>query len=121
MSEIGQLERKTQDRLVKLFQEQLGYRYLGNLADHDNTNIRADELASWLAGRGIATEVASRALESLLKASTDTTKSLYDRNRAVYELLRYGVKVKADPSKPAETVFSKSRRVSIRGVTSQHS
>ena len=30
------------------------------------------------------------------KAAGDTSKSLYDRNKAVYELLRYGVKVKAD-------------------------
>ena len=30
------------------------------------------------------------------KAAGDTSKSLYDRNRLVYELLRYGVKVRPD-------------------------
>ena len=30
------------------------------------------------------------------KAAGDTSKSLYDRNRAVYDLLRYGVKVRPE-------------------------
>ncbi|HSK29630.1 MAG TPA: HsdR family type I site-specific deoxyribonuclease, partial [Candidatus Limnocylindria bacterium] len=33
------------------------------------------------------------------------SKSLYDRNRAVYELLRYGVKVKADVGDNTQTVW----------------
>ena len=32
----------------------------------------------------------------LEKAAGDTSKSIYDRNRAVYGLLRYGVKIKAE-------------------------
>jgi len=38
----------------------------------------------------------TRALHLLDKTAGDTSKSLYDRNRAVHELLRYGVKVKPD-------------------------
>ena len=30
MSDVGEVERRTQDRVVRLFQERLGYRYLGN-------------------------------------------------------------------------------------------
>lgn len=30
MSDVGQIERRTQNRVVKLFRERLGYRYLGN-------------------------------------------------------------------------------------------
>ena len=30
MSTVGQKERVTQNRVIKLFQTQLGYRYLGN-------------------------------------------------------------------------------------------
>ena len=33
MSSIGELERATQNRVVKLFAEQLGYRYLGNWSE----------------------------------------------------------------------------------------
>lgn len=42
---------------------------------------------------------------ALEKAAGDTSKSLYDRNRAVYDLLRYGVKVKPDISENTETVW----------------
>lgn len=30
MSEVGDIEKATQDRVVRLFKEQLGYNYLGN-------------------------------------------------------------------------------------------
>jgi type I restriction enzyme R subunit len=35
----------------------------------------------------------ARALHELNNVATDTSKSIYDRNREVYDLLRYGVKV----------------------------
>ena len=35
----------------------------------------------------------TRALHELNKVATDTSKSIYGRNREVYDLLRYGVKV----------------------------
>ncbi len=42
MSTIGQKERKTQQRVVKLFRETLGYAYLGNWEERDgNRNIGA--------------------------------------------------------------------------------
>jgi type I restriction enzyme, R subunit len=46
-----------------------------------------------------------KVLYQLEKAAGDTSKSLYDRNRAVYELLRYGVKVKADVGENTQTVW----------------
>ena len=46
----------------------------------------------------------TRALHLLDKAAGDTSKSLYDRNRAVYDLLRYGVKVKAEAGENTQTV-----------------
>ena len=36
MSNVGQKERKTQNRVVELFRERLGYEYGGNLEDQDN-------------------------------------------------------------------------------------
>ena len=40
MSSIGQPERATQDRLIALFRDQLGYRYVGDWIDRDgNSNI----------------------------------------------------------------------------------
>jgi type I restriction enzyme R subunit len=40
-----------------------------------------------------------------VKAAGNTSRSLYDRNRDVYGLLRYGVKVKADVGTLTETVW----------------
>ena len=42
MNDIGKPERATQNRVVKLFCDELGYRYLGNWADRaGNSNIDA--------------------------------------------------------------------------------
>ena len=42
MSNVGQIERKAQDRVVELFQEPLGYEYLGNWEYRaGNSNIEA--------------------------------------------------------------------------------
>ena len=49
MSRIGQPERATQDRVIALFRDELGYRYLGDWTDRpDNRNIEEDILAAWL-------------------------------------------------------------------------
>ena len=46
-----------------------------------------------------------RAIAEVVKAAGNTSLSLYDRNRAVYDLLRYGVKVKPDVGEHTETVW----------------
>jgi type I restriction enzyme R subunit len=93
MSTVGQIEKKTQARIVALFQQRLGYDYLGNQIERDNRNIEPKLLTAWLAQQGVADNLITRALHELNKVATDTSKSLYDRNREVYDLLRYGVKV----------------------------
>jgi hypothetical protein len=45
MNTVGQIERKTQDRVVALFQHTLGYEYLGDWADRaGNANIEQELL-----------------------------------------------------------------------------
>jgi type I restriction enzyme R subunit len=106
MSTIGQKERKTQQRVVKLFRETLGYAYLGNWEERDgNRNIEPELLRAWLKTQGHADALIGKVLYELDKAAGDTSKSLYDRNRAVYELLRYGVKVKPDVGENNVTVW----------------
>lgn len=40
MTDVGQVERNTQDRIVKLFANRLGYEYMGNWQDRvDNRDI----------------------------------------------------------------------------------
>ena len=106
MSEIGQLERETQNRVIKLFREQLGYDYLGNWIDRDNTrNIEETWLRPFLKSRGYDEALIDRALFEFQKVASDQSRSLYDVNRAVYELLRYGVKVKAEVGENTKNVW----------------
>src|SRR4051812_9156546 len=96
MSTIGQIEKKTQQRVVKLFREKLGYDYLGDRTDREgNRNIEPELVRAFLRDKqGYDEALITRALYLLDKAAGDTSRSLYDRNHAVYDLLRYAVKVK---------------------------
>ena len=105
MTGIGEIERKTQNRVVALVKNSLGYEYLGDLTDRDNENIIEAQLRKSLKDRGYSTVLVDRAIEDLVRVSRDTTKNLYERNRNVYNLLRYGAKVKPDPQSPFETVW----------------
>src|SRR5712691_3920431 len=96
MSTVGQLEKKIQQRVVKLFHDTLNYDYLGDWTDRvGNRNIEEEYLRKFLHEKqGYDEALITRALHLLNKAAGDTSKSLYDRNRAVYDMLRYAVKVK---------------------------
>jgi type I restriction enzyme R subunit len=106
MSTVGQIEKKTQQRVVKLFRDTLGYRYLGNWEERENNrNVEPEILRAWLRRQGHSDTLIDKVYYELDKAAGDTTKSLYDRNRAVYELLRYGVKVRPDVGENTVTVL----------------
>lgn len=107
MSNIGDRERVTQNRVVKLFQNKLGYKYLGNFEDRSgNSNVDIELLTNWLLSRGVAQILINKVLRELDQASSmGQGKKLYDANKDVYKLLRYGVKVKADVSSNTETIF----------------
>jgi type I restriction enzyme, R subunit len=110
MSAVGETERRTQQRVVKLFIDALHYAYLGNLSDRENANIIPGELEHFLFAyqgydeREDGELLMRRAIDQLERTAGNTSQSLYDRNRAVYDLLRYGVKLKLDASTLTETV-----------------
>ncbi len=106
MSTVGQKEKITQARVVKFFRESLNYDYLGDWTDREgNANIEPDLLCAWLKKQGVEDALVTRALHILEKTASDTSKSLYDRNHGVYDLLRYGVKVKPDVGENTQTVW----------------
>lgn len=106
MSGVGQIERLTQVRVVRLFQDQLGYDHLGNWIDRaGNANIEPAYLRPFLEAKGYAPALITKAIAHLTKVATDQSRSLYDINRDVYDLLRYGVKVKADVGEQTQTVW----------------
>lgn len=105
MSKVGQRERKTQERVIQMFEQDLGYKYLGDWQDRpDNRNIEEDILREFLAG-SYPENIINRALYELNKTASDQTKSLYENNKAVYSLLRYGVKVKPEVGAQTITVW----------------
>jgi type I restriction enzyme R subunit len=105
MTTVGQIEKKTQARIVTLFRERLNYDYLGDRADLDNRNIEETLLRDWLRKQGVSETLITRALHELNKVATDTSKHLYDRNKEVYNLLRYGVKVQPGAGENHVTVW----------------
>ena len=106
MSTVGQKERATQNRVVKLLREKLGYRYLGNWEERpDNRNIEEVDLRRFLKRQRYSDSLIGKALHELKKVAGDQTRSLYDINKAVYGLLRYGVPVKPDAGENTQTVW----------------
>lgn len=107
MSNVGQRERITQNRIVQFFQADLGYRYLGNWQDRaNNKNIEVDILVDWLKSRGVSEALINRAIRQLdTAAALGEGKKLYYANKEVYRLLRYGVKDKEGAGHQNETVW----------------
>lgn len=107
MSDVGQIERRAQDRVVKLFSEELGYDYLGNWEYRENNaNVESELLVQNLTARGYDDNLIARTLDQLGKAaSLGAGHDLYEANRDVYQLLRYGVKVKPGAGEQTETVW----------------
>jgi type I restriction enzyme R subunit len=107
MSNVGQIERKTQARVVKLLADTLGYDYLGNWHDREaNSNIDLQLLESNLEKRSYVAIHISKAVHRLKSdASLGGARDLYEANQDVYRLLRYGVKVKPEAGHVNETVW----------------
>ncbi|WP_243366081.1 type I restriction endonuclease subunit R [Fundidesulfovibrio soli] len=105
MTDIGKPERVTQNRVITLFRDELGYRYLGDWSDREgNTNVEDGLLEAHLTKSGYSPAQISRAIHMLRTEANNHGRSLYGNNQAVYSLLRYGVPVKTEAGQPTETV-----------------
>ena len=103
---VGQKERLTQNRIVKLFRDELKYEYLGNWQDgKDNSNIEEDLLRDYLSEQGIEDTLITQAIRKLTNTAGDQSRSLYDVNKEVYSILRYGAKVSKGVGSNDETVW----------------
>ncbi|MFF9027900.1 type I restriction endonuclease subunit R [Streptomyces iakyrus] len=107
MSDVGQVEREAQNRVVRLFEKRLDYRYQGSWEYRDgNSHIEVELLDANLRARGYDGVLVGKAIERLKKAAAlGGGRNLYEANRDVYELLRYGVKVKPGAGEQYETVW----------------
>lgn len=105
MTDIGKAERVTQNRVATLFVEALGYKHLGDWAERaNNSNIEEGLLSAYLSGAGYTQAQINAALHIFNTEAKKPDRTLYGTNKAVYQLLRYGVPVKTDVGKMTETV-----------------
>lgn len=105
MGDISKAERVTQDRVVALFTQQLGYRYLGDWSDRAGNDCIDDGLLSaFLSSRGYGPAHIAAALYKLRSEARVHGRPLYAANEAVYRLLRYGISVKVAAGQVNETV-----------------
>lgn len=130
MSNIGQIERKTQNRIIDLMQKELGYRYLGNWEEREtNSNVEEDILSDWLHNKKQNSQsLVNKAIFEFTKTTNNQSKSLYDINKEVYSMLRYGVNVQGemgqnrqtvwliDWKNPLENDFAIAEEVTIKGI-----
>ncbi len=107
MSNVGEKEAKTQKRVVEFFLNTLGYTYLGYWKHRDgNSNVEEEQLTTWLKRQGHSDKIIRKVLHAVGKArALGGSKTLYDANREVYGLLRYGVKVKPAAGQQNVTVW----------------
>ena len=129
MSTIGKKERETQNRVIALFQKELGYRYLGSWEEREfNSNVEEEILTAYLTKKGYSQNLITKAIYNFKKVSEDQSKKLYYVNKEVYTRLRYGVNVQSDIGQNKETVwlidwehplendFAIAEEVTVKGV-----
>ena len=127
---IGAKERVTQNRLIGLFRRVLKYTYLGNWEKREgNSNVEEEYLSAYLARRGYTDKEVRSAIAKLKQAAGSLGGGLYNANKEVYTLLRYGVNVQAevtekkkmvhliDWANPMENDFQIAEEVTIHGAS----
>ena len=127
---IGAIERVTQNRLIGLFKNVLKYSYLGNWENREgNSNVEEDLLTKYLSRRAYTDKEIRTAIIKLKQAANSLSSGLYNANKEVYTLLRYGVNVQAEVSEkkkmvhlidwanPMENDFQIAEEVTINGAS----
>ena len=127
---IGAKERVTQNRLIGLFRCVLKYNYLGNWEKREgNSNVDEEYLTAYLARRGYTDKEIRSAIAKFKQAAGSLGGGLYNANKEVYTLLRYGVNVQAevtekkkmvhliDWANPMENDFQIAEEVTIHGAS----
>jgi type I restriction enzyme R subunit len=99
-------ERLTQNRVINLFTNQLGYSYLGNWEDREgNGPVEEVLLRKFLQGQHSEANIAKAIFEFKKAATIASADDLFPINKTVYHLLRYGVKVREAAGENVQTVW----------------
>ncbi|MDY0211110.1 MAG: HsdR family type I site-specific deoxyribonuclease [Acholeplasma sp.] len=103
------LERHLQNKVLRWLTEKeenggLGYTYLGNLEEQNNTAIKEDLLRKYLLRKGYIKHQVDIALNEIVIKSKNQVNSLYNNNQDIYSLLRYGLQGVKGKDKSRNTV-----------------
>lgn len=99
------LEREQlQQRVKSWIINDLGYTFLGNLEDQENIGIKEDLLRANLTKRGYQKEKIDVAVSELMNLYKNQVDSLYQVNKEIYSLIRYGRQGVKDEKKNRNTV-----------------
>jgi type I restriction enzyme R subunit len=103
---LNPIERQTQNRIIKLFTQQLGYVYYGNWEKREhNSNVEETYLKKFLTQQGFTENLIKKAIKEVYDLANTNSGNLYSRNKAIYSLLRYGVKARPELGEQFDTVF----------------
>lgn len=105
MSIVGQIERETQNRLVKLLQDNLGYQYLGNWEKQLNSNLIEKDYLAFQTYQGVSEDLAKKSFRELERIASNGSVKLYQNNKEFYEKLRYGVKLSPELGEQNVTIW----------------
>lgn len=105
MTPLSPPERVTQNRVIRLFRDELDYRYLGDWKDRvGNSNIEEELLTAYLARKKYSPAQINAAFFKLRTEADNSNRTLYGNNQAVYSLLRYGVPVMVQAGENTQTI-----------------
>ncbi|MCY3746818.1 MAG: type I restriction endonuclease subunit R [Acidobacteria bacterium] len=105
MSAVGERERRAHERVVAFFRDALGYRYLDDWTGRGGKNVEEGLLRAWLAREEHGPDLIDRIIHRVRQAAALASgKTLYDANRRLYGLLRYGVKFQPSAGEQHVTV-----------------
>ncbi len=102
---IGEPEKVTQKRVIDFFRHTLDYRYMGDLSDRDNKNVDEKRLKSFLSAKGYSSSIIDKTVAEVIKTADNMNHGIYDANKKIYSLLKYGVKVKEHADDVPITVY----------------
>ena len=97
-------ERKLQNKVKHWLIDDLDYIFLGNLEDRYNTPVKEELLIANLKKRAYKKEQITKAVAELRTAVSNQADTLYQVNKAVYALLRYGLQGVKDDAGHRDTV-----------------
>lgn len=98
-------ERQTQNRIIKFFENELKYTYLGNLEDEENFNVRWGDLKAYLSKTGLSFKFIESIVNKFHSAVTDFSQSPYHTNKEVYGILKYGLKIAEHADESPKTIY----------------